>query len=430
MPKLNVIILYNSSKNIDFSDDIRNILSCDVSIKNFGLVDNTNENHLKYLIKNYNNKWILNQIKSTNNSLIFYILKNYNKYFENDVDTLFLKLEKNHMNYVKIGKPISEDSLKDFNTILPKHSFIIYFTNIINQIKSSNLRYSNGYLYKMITKNTFQRYEKFSEFINNLNIGKEDDIIQNYKFSKKIVDHINSPTGSKCLPQYEYDSDLIEFNDCIYRISDGEILDKNEEYICYRYFKKNLKEIKKPKYWLQILKNSYDKERIKEFCREYAKNFRKHIPRDTRMYLLGKSQSGKTCLAVILEEFYQEDLCLLSPQKQFSLSKVKEAKLLLLEEFDSEYITRSQLLKMCEGGKLEVTKKFKDSEEFTFNIGMFFTSNIKIQFDDFKSGAFKSRINYWELNVLPEDKIDINIMQKIREEVAEVLIYCNTLFLE
>lgn len=335
----------------------------------------------------------------------------------------------------KYGTPISENIIKNFNSISSQHNYIDYYFEIKNLFIKNNLKYYNGEVYKLKTKCTYEYLMDIEEFINNLNLNTKEICIKNIKcilllilVAKKFVEYIKSNIGYKFLPNYKINFNFIEFNDCIYNIDNGEVLTINPDIICFKYFNKNLENIKKPKAWLEILENSYEKSTIKLFCKWFGKLFRKHEPRDKRIFLSGPSESGKTSLLLVLKEFYGKNLIgLISQQNDFNLSNVINSKVIIGEEFNSISITREQFLIMCEGGDLLVSRKHKNDTLVTFNMGIIWLSNKPLDYDDYNSGAINSRIINFELNKL--EKINRNKRKEIIDETAEVLIYCNEIYL-
>jgi len=336
-------------------------------------------------------------------------------------------------------------------------NIIIYYINLY--LKLNNMFFYNDSLYIKNHKSQFSyiclgNYNKLVDLI--------PDIFTFFSTCFATISHneiwsyiINNPLFLSNILQSEIkifchetiNFNVLEFNDGLFSLKHNlfipfeNLSEENSKHLkLLRYYNVNYKnnvKKNKPNTWLKYLsKNVKD---IKLFCTQFGQYFyheddidKNREQKQNSMFIQGVSSSGKTLLLTkqLLSAWGPQNITMLIDNSSFTFENVGYNKMLMInDEFTYKSKDRSLLLKLLDKVPMAINRKFKRADISKYNISTIFLANYsKENIALLTDIAFKNRLNVYNFD--NEFQIDEKEMLKIKNEEAQIIIYCNRLFLE
>lgn len=420
-----------------------------ISVENIQVRTKSNEILLMKAIKNHSHGWSLNQMKNAMQlddnynvnvkkySLLYWWSYNEDAFnvinpFVTKMITSNLKIES--WNHLTLKRMNSNDGQVKVDSSPPytKNKFELFMIKIKEAIIKEGLLYKNKHLYKKTdnAKFSYNVYKSLEDYISDLTSVYET-AFEVAKYGDKFIQFVQG-IGCKFLPVFNPNYSYVEYNDWVYNLDNGEFISKSslaQDTICFVYFDIDAQTIcdVEPTNWLSILKNSFSEEKIYKFCYNYAKLFRKKKPRDECLALIGPTKCGKTTLLDPLYKIYGNHMiALVGKKSNFPLEDIPGTLLVIMDEFSEKDMTRGQLLELLEGKPMKLDKKWDNNIKAIITQPCVIVTNEDFYADD-ESGAVDGRLNKFYFKTIP--KANINMKQRIIDETALILYYCNEIYL-
>lgn len=149
-------------------------------------------------------------------------------------------------------------------------------------------------------------------------------------------------------------------------------------------------------------------------------------------YLLGLAGTGKSTILEILNMIYEkEDIGYLgnNVEKQFPLQAIEDKFIFLSSELrDWSNMDQATIQQMISGENVSVSKKFKTATAKRWKIPGIIASNKEMTFQD-SGGSISRRFVVFRFSKKVIEK-DLGLLQKLKEEIPEIIIKCNKAYLE
>lgn len=417
----------------------------------------------RYLFKDYekNNVNIM-KIKKEEESLF----NNLSKILKIDI------IENNDNNFIK-GVKISENNYNERQLIflweyyLILNDLVIYKNKLYKRIENSMISYSEfndiEFLYENINeiffffrKNFKIQFENFDElnFISKFIRNKNDKIVRFKEFSNKKI---------------EFNFNILEFKDGIYSILhnkfirtnkfnknseiDLESFLTNKEILTMKYYNYSYENIQEPKLWLKSIEKVLGlkkrgeslSDKIAKFWKEddnkwlliyiayifhYSTN---ELKKQNTLYIWGPSNTGKTTLIInlFINFFKEENIGLISNNKNFEYQNLLNKNLLIFDEFDIEKINLENFKKLLSKELVLGEKKNKEPEIIKPTpviISSNYNLETKLEMNENKEAIINriKTINFGE-KFEKEEMID-NINNELEKEEGKIIVYCNRVY--
>ena len=409
--KKKIIILKCDTKQIEFFSNIKKFIEIEE-------MNNFNFNFLsgvKIVEKDYTERQILflwEYFLSINNMVIY---KN----------TIYIKIENSMISYKEFYKI---DFLYD------------NFTDII-------------YFFKKNFKFQFENFDELN-FITKFLKNKEDKIVRLKEFSKRKVN---------------FNFNVLEFKDGIYSILQNKFIRKNkfeknnniklEELlkekgsVTIKYYNNSYENLKEPVLWLEGIEKVLGlKKRSDSFSDKIAACLKKddikwlliyiayifhhstnELNKQNTLYIWGPSNTGKTTLIVnlFINYFGKENIGLISNNKNFEYQHIIGKNLLIFDEFDIEKTNIDSFKKLISKELILGEKKGKEPELINptpILISSNYNLDNKLNLNDNRQAILNrlKTINFKEK--FRENEMDENINNKLKNEEAKIIIYCNKIY--
>jgi hypothetical protein len=148
------------------------------------------------------------------------------------------------------------------------------------------------------------------------------------------------------------------------------------------------------------------------------------------LYIHGPSNTGKTTYSskVLNRYFGSENIGSIVTDSNFKFQDINKKLFVILEEFKYKKISASDFLKLLGGEKLLTTKKYSREHINIENLKGLIVSNNEI--DEKNEEIKKALLNrLFIINFLNKNtKLDKNINKSLKDEEANIIIYCNKLY--
>lgn len=283
---------------------------------------------------------------------------------------------------------------------------------------------------------------------------------ENFRNIDKILERVKNITSLKINPEI----DTMEFRDGIYLIKYNKFIPKkslnNIELSTLKYYDKNYDTIKRkePKVWIdnllkvlgfkgdfndmRLFKDINQKgikikfignkelENMIKICIFIAEMFQdKKDNKKKFLYIHGKTSTGKTTLITkVLTRFLREEnIGTSTSDKTFKFQDIIGKILVIMDEFVYEEKLKGDLLKLLGGEKLLISKKYeKEHKTIEILCGIILSNNLMYD-DEYRTNeALNARIEIIEF--LEKIGIDENREDLLKEEEAQIIIFCNKLY--
>jgi hypothetical protein len=433
------------------------------------------EQSLKRMVRSHSHSWSSTMLnRSLRDECMSHTMLTWHCFCqqkEHFIQSFFENLEKKgelHIQYYDLNEKEENSSIMNdplgqiaktlTSTVLAKSPDEQFILHVISLMKQDGILYSSRtgqcYTKELNAMSTYRHYMSLQELLSHWTSEKfqqrlereQKEILpkeyaRNWRFQvllygSKFLRSIHQ-IGGEFLPLYEPNENYVEFNDGFYEISTGNLLDELDDDIgCFCSFPLSFEynvNVCPPQRWLSILENSLDEFLVRNFCQQYALLFRGPKQRRNRcLYLVGESQCGKSSLLAPLEGIFgRENIGIPSRDKKFSLEDLVGKRIGILDEFSRNQLPREEFLLLAEGQPMKISMKYQKNPRMNTPPHVIFSSNTTPKYPKDNSGAVKSRLSVFKFFRLPTKSIDMDAISKIKEEeAAQVLVYCNKMFLE
>ena len=422
-------------------------------------------------------KWRQAVLAYTSFSYLKFNIKNYRLYTDR-YDEIIEKIEWREIeHYIKkeniynlTGIKIVKNELSDSIIIdlilnfLTLNNFYIHKNNIYKKLKNYKISYEK------IDSIENMLYVKFKENIINFfnvnfiaqfeNFNSYFLIKENFKNVEKILKRIEDINTLKIEPK----TDVMEFRDGIYFIKYNTFLQKrliNDLKIStLKFYDKNYDTVRKkdPKNWIQSLLKVLDfkgdfknleifkylnennikikdikdnqLEKFIKICIFIASIFQNKTDNKKKfLYIQGKTSTGKTTLLtkVLTRYFGEENIGTMTGEGNFKLQDIYGKELVIIDEFVYDEKLKGDLLKLFGGEKLLISKKYEREHKTIEVLCGIILSNSVMRDDDYRTNeALNARVEIIEF--LQKIGVDKNRDKLLKEEEAEIIIFCNKLY--
>lgn len=347
------------------------------------------------------------------------------------------------------------------------NNIVIYNNKLFIKIETSMISYkefsSIEFLYENISKiflffkkefpfqfKNFDELNFISKFVRN----KEDKIIRLKEFTSRKI---------------SFNFNILEFKDGIYSILHNKFvrtnkfeknynlnltnLLTNKEISTIKFYNCSFENLKEPTIWLGSIEKVLGlKKRTNNLSDRIAKYFNEddiewlliyiayifhystnELNKQNTLYIWGPSNTGKTTLIInlFINYFGKDNIGLISNNKNFEYQHILNKNLLIFDEFDIEKINIENFKKLVSKELILGEKKGKEPEIIK-PTPVLISSNYNLEnklnvnqskeaiINRLKVINFKERIN--------KNDMDSNINDKIKEEEARIIIYCNRVY--
>lgn len=458
---------YENKKNKE-KGEIKKKINIDVLDPIFDEVfDKNNLKNENINLKNYNKNQIKNKIN------FIKVKKNEEIWFEKIKKWVNIEiLNENKFDFVK-GVKIDEKNYNErqlfflWDFFLLINNMVLYKDKIYIKINESMISYNEfkniDYLYDNINeiifffkKNFPFQFNNFDElnFISKFLKNKNEKITRLREFSSRKVN---------------FNFNILEFKDGVYSILHNKFVRTskfekeknkslvnlliNKEISTIKYYNCSYENLKEPAVWLKSvekvlgLKKRGDtlSDKIANFIKEddikwlliyiayifhYSTN---ELNKQNTLYIWGPSNTGKTTLIInlFINYFGKENIGLISNNKNFEYQHIINKNLLIFDEFDIEKINIDNFKKLISKELILGEKKGKEPE-FINPTPMLISSNYslenKLNMSESKEAIINrlKSINFKEK--FKKEEMDYDINNKIKEEEAKIIIYCNRVY--
>ena len=147
------------------------------------------------------------------------------------------------------------------------------------------------------------------------------------------------------------------------------------------------------------------------------------------LYIQGKTSTGKTTLLtkVLTRYFGEENIGTMTGEANFKLQDIYGKELVIIDEFVYDEKLKGDLLKLFGGEKLLISKKYEREHKTIEVLCGIILSNSVMRDDDYRTNeALNARVEIIEF--LQKIGVDKNRDKLLKEEEAEIIIFCNKLY--
>jgi len=147
------------------------------------------------------------------------------------------------------------------------------------------------------------------------------------------------------------------------------------------------------------------------------------------LYIQGKTSTGKTTLLtkVLTRYFGDENIGTMTGDGNFKLQDIYGKELVIIDEFVYDEKLKGDLLKLLGGEKLLISKKYEREHKIIEVLCGIILSNSIMKDEDYRTNeALNARVEIVEF--LKKIGIDENRDKLLKEEEAEIIIFCNKLY--
>ena len=335
---------------------------------------------------------------------------------------IFIKIENSMISYKKLGE--LDFLYENISTIFLffKKEFPFQFNNF------DELNFIAKFL-----KNKEEKLNRFREF-SKRNINFNFNILE-------FKDGIYSIIHNKFIRTNKFDQN--------YEINLKTIL-TNKEIFTIKFYNCSFENLKEPTVWLKSIekvlglkkRSNNLKDKIVNFFNEdsidwlliyiayvfhYSTN---ELNKKNTLYIWGPSNTGKTTLIInlFINYFGKENIGLISNNKNFEYQHIINKNLLIFDEFDIDKINLESFKKLINKELVLGEKKGKEPEIIkptpviiSSNYSLEYKLNLYENKEAIENRLFK--INFKEK--FKEEEMISDINEKLKEEEAKIIIYCN-----
>lgn len=335
---------------------------------------------------------------------------------------IFIKIENSMISYKKLGE--LDFLYENISTIFLffKREFPFQFNNF------DELNFIAKFL-----KNKEEKLNRFREF-SKRNINFNFNILE-------FKDGIYSIIHNKFIRTNKFDQN--------YEINLKTIL-TNKEIFTIKFYNCSFENLKEPTVWLKSIekvlglkkRSNNLKDKIVNFFNEdsidwlliyiayvfhYSTN---ELNKKNTLYIWGPSNTGKTTLIInlFINYFGKENIGLISNNKNFEYQHIINKNLLIFDEFDIDKINLESFKKLINKELVLGEKKGKEPEIIkptpviiSSNYSLEYKLNLYENKEAIENRLFK--INFKEK--FKEEEMISDINEKLKEEEAKIIIYCN-----